>query len=33
MKITVFNSSPSGRNSATNVIADSFVKGAESAGV
>lgn len=32
MKITVFNGSPSGRNSATNVIADSFLKGAESAG-
>ncbi len=32
MKITVFNGSPNGRNSATNVIAASFLKGAESAG-
>ena len=32
MKITVFNGSPSGRNSATNAITDSFLKGAESAG-
>lgn len=32
MKITVFNGSPSGKNSATNVIAASFLKGAETAG-
>lgn len=32
MKITVFNGSPSGRNSATNVIVNSFLEGAESAG-
>lgn len=32
MKISVFNGSPSGKNSATNVIVSSFLKGAESEG-
>lgn len=32
MKVTVFNGSPAGINSATNVIASSFLKGARSAG-
>ena len=32
MKATVFNDSPAGENSATNVIAKAFLKGAESAG-
>lgn len=32
MKVTVFNASPSGPNSATHVIADAFLKGARSAG-
>ena len=32
MKVTVFNGSPAGKNSATNVIAESFLKGAEQAG-
>ena len=33
MKVTVFNGSPAGCNSATNVIAGAFLKGAISAGV
>lgn len=32
MKVTVFNGSPAGCNSATNVIAGAFLKGAISAG-
>lgn len=32
MKVTVFNGSPAGSGSATNVIADAFLKGAASAG-
>ena len=32
MKVTVFNGSPAGCNSATNVIASDFLKGAISAG-
>lgn len=32
MKVTVFNGSPAGANSATNVIATSFLKGASEAG-
>ncbi len=32
MKVTVFNGSPAGFNSATNVIADAFLKGAISSG-
>lgn len=32
MKVTVFNGSPASENSATNVIAKTFLKGAESAG-
>ena len=32
MKVTVFNGSPAGSNSATNVIANAFLKGAMSAG-
>lgn len=32
MKVTVFNGSPAGINSATNVIATSFLKGASQAG-
>ncbi|WP_295364103.1 flavodoxin family protein [uncultured Pseudoramibacter sp.] len=33
MKVTVFNGSPAGPNSATQAIADAFLKGAASAGV
>lgn len=32
MKVTVFNGSPAGENSATDVIAETFLKGAEAAG-
>lgn len=32
MKVTVFNGSPAGCNSATNVIASAFLKGTISAG-
>ena len=32
MKVTVFNGSPAGKNSATNIIASSFLKGASQAG-
>lgn len=32
MKVTIFNGSPAGLNSATHVIADAFLKGAASAG-
>ena len=32
MRVTVFNGSPGGANSATNVIAASFLKGASQAG-